>query len=223
MYGRSTTNGQGNRGRDTQRSKLYAAEAVLHGPPDFKTIQECQAFVDAVMASRWVAARFRNPRIEVEPGYGRRSACAVGDDAIRLPIWSRQKPVILHEIAHCLIDYGYTRYAWHGPEFAGLLLSLVHHVLGQEAAAKLRASFKAHRVRTNLKALPSSPRYTVVPKAVVQAKARQRAATPLTSTETTQVAALLRRAAKAGQLGTADRKPRQHALATARLLEGVYS
>lgn len=215
-----TVNRQGVRSRDNQRSKLYKAERVLHTPPQFETVQQCQDFVNEVMASRWVAARWKN-RIEVRPGYGHRSATAdPTSQIIQLPVWARHHAVILHEMAHCL-NTGSRAYAWHGPEFAGLFLSLVHHVMGADAATKLRESFKANRVRYNLKAIPSSPRFEVVPKTVIAAKARQRATRPLTLEERHNLAALLRRAAKAGQLGPADRKPRIHALSTARLVEGI--
>lgn len=217
---RQKVNQQGGRARDSQRSRLYKAEKVLHTPPQFETVQQCQDFVNEVMASRWAAARWKN-RIEVRPGYGHRSATADPvSQIIQLPVWARHHAVILHEMAHCL-NTGSRTYAWHGPEFAGLFLSLVHHVMGAESASKLRESFKANRVRYNLKAIPSSPRFEVVPKAVVAAKRRATETRPLSTDERATVAALLRRAAKAGQLGAADRKPRIHALATARALESL--
>jgi hypothetical protein len=203
------------RPRDSQRSKLYAAEAIFHSAPDFKTVDQCQAYVDSVMASRWVRARWQQ-RIVVKDGRGHVNATGGTSGQLQLPLWSRQRLVILHEMAHVLTPY---RYAAHGPEYAGVLLSLVHHVLGAETAAKLRASYKEHRVRYNLKAVPSSPRYEVPTQAAVAAKQRQRDTKPLSVEERAAAVRLLRRAAKAGQLGPAGRKPRANALAVARLLE----
>jgi putative metallohydrolase (TIGR04338 family) len=204
------------RPRDSQRSKLYAAEAILQGAPDFKTVQECQAFADSVMANRWVRARW-NRYIEVRPGKGHtRATGSHSSGIIQLPLWSRQRLVVLHEVAHVLTP---GNYAHHGPEYAGVLLSLVHHVLGAEQAAKLRVSYREHRVRYNLKGVPSSPRYTVPTQASVAAKQRERNTRPLSSDEKVAMAAMLRRGAKAGQFGPSGRKPRANALALARLLE----
>jgi putative metallohydrolase (TIGR04338 family) len=219
MYGRRSTNAKGDRARDSQRSKLYTAETVLHGKPDFKTVQECQAFVDEVMASRYVKARWKQ-YIRVEPGYGQTNATAdPTGGVIKLPLWSRQRAVILHEMAHCLNDQR-RAYAWHGPEFAGLLLTLVHHVMGAESATKLRESFRVNRVRYNLKTV-RTPRFEVPTQAAVAARKREVDNRALSADELANVAKLIRRAARAGQLGSADRKPRIHALATARLLEGA--
>jgi hypothetical protein len=205
------------RPRDSQRSKLYTAEGAFHGAPDFKTVPECQAYVDSVMASRWVRARWKQ-RVTVHDGRGRSSASGGTSGRLNLPLWSRSRYVILHEMAHVLTPY---QYAAHGPEYAGVLLSLVHHILGQETAAKLRVSFKEHRVRYNLKGVPSSPRYEVIPQAVVAAKQRERDTRPLTTDEKAVVTRLIRRAVKAGQLGPSGRKPRAQALAIARMIEGL--
>jgi putative metallohydrolase (TIGR04338 family) len=214
-----SNNGDG-RARDSQRSKLYTAERVLHGKPDFKTVQECQAFVDQVMATRYVKARWL-AHITVRPGLGHTNATAQPSTAvIQLPLWSRQRAVILHEMAHCLNDDQRRAYAWHGPEFAGLFLGLVHHVLGAEAAAQLRESFRDNKVRYNLKTV-RTPRYEVPTQAAVAARKREVDNRALSADELANVAKLIRRAARAGQLGSADRKPRIHALATARLLEGA--
>lgn len=203
------------RPRDSQRSKLYKSEP--HFPPDFKTVDQCQAFADSVMANRWVRARWKQS-VTVKDGRGRSSASGGTSGRLNLPLWSRSRYVILHEMAHVLTPY---QYAAHGPEYAGVLLSLIHHILGAEQAAKLRASFKENRVRYNLKGVPSSPRYEVPTQAAVAAKQRERDTRPLSTDEKAAAVRLLRRAAKAGQLGEVGRKPRAQALAIARLLEEV--
>lgn len=63
---------------------------------------------------------------------------------IYMPRWSRNKAVILHEIAH-VVTSPYV--AWHGWEFCDNLLKLVSRWLGQDEARRLRESFKAKKVR----------------------------------------------------------------------------
>lgn len=147
--------------RDSQRKRLYNSERALDGVArgrHLEAVGDLQAYVDALLASRWFKARWGAwGTIQVKPGGGRRSACAEGRYVIKMPRWSRCELVTLHEVAHCLTP---GRYADHGPEFAGVFLSLVRQSMGQHAAASLRASFREHRVRYTMAAMPQ-PLYRV--------------------------------------------------------------
>lgn len=209
--------------RDTQRKRLYDAERTIlawgrcKGDP-LSTVEECQAFVDKVMASRWVATRWRR-KVTVRPGHGHtRATGSPTSGIIQLPTWSRFPLVILHELAHVLNTT--SSYAPHGPEFAGLYAALVERHIGVAAATELRAAFKTHRVRSNLKAVPA-PRYGYVPKATIVAAARAKANRTPSTGELGIAADVIRRAAKAGLLGPSGRAKRTHAAATARALEAL--
>lgn len=138
------------RPRDTQRSKLYAAEREAFGQPKEElSLDTTVAFVRQVWRSPWTARKFQIARYS-EPPYvadGRGTTAARGSlRRLNLPRWSRNKVVILHELAHALTWHRET-FAAHGREFAAVFLELVSHWLGVDAAKRLRAAFRAKRVR----------------------------------------------------------------------------
>lgn len=152
MYGRA---------RDSQRSKVYAAERRIQTGRTYGSVADMQARVDRLTDSAWFARRW--PRLHrtgilVLDGRGRRRACATeayhpsrGDyvPAIKMPLWSRQPAVLMHEIAHHCADetYGIRDVAAHGWQFAETMLVLTRHVMGDEVHATLKASYKEHKVR----------------------------------------------------------------------------
>jgi predicted nucleic acid-binding Zn ribbon protein len=107
--------------RDSQRQKVYDAEHIAfcggidkeHPPADYKTVAECQEFVDRVTASdTWRALGFshlgmfeRYP-ITVRDGRGRgRGGANAFGNTIKLPKWTRMDYYILHELAHIATSY----------------------------------------------------------------------------------------------------------------------
>ena len=138
------------RPRDSQRSKVYAAETRAIGSKvEFETVAECQEFVDKVTRSRWWKSCCHPNRVGatvlVEDGRARRSAAASYSRwAIYLPHYYRERATILHQLAHLL---NRRRGAVHGPEFCALLLELVKRFMGPEDAAKLKAEFKRTKVK----------------------------------------------------------------------------
>jgi putative metallohydrolase (TIGR04338 family) len=150
------------RPRDSQRSKLYSAEWPLkdadHGPgalPSPCPLPVLQSYVDRITGSAWwrdyVGARRR--RVTVKDGRGRSNAGSYTfQAAITMPHWSRNRFVTLHELAHQATDAarGEETTAAHGPEYAGMLLSLVSRFLGREKAAELRDSYRKHGVKYRL-------------------------------------------------------------------------
>lgn len=157
--------------RDSQRSKVYAAERVIEkgvrggsvrGRYDLTpggevvwftpmSIEECQAMVDKVLASPYTARKFpkridnlRRHGIHVEYGKGGGQA-NIGYDGpvIRLGVWARQPSIILHEMAHLLVGLHHQ----HDHEFAAGMLTLVRFFMGAEEGDKLKASYRDHKVR----------------------------------------------------------------------------
>jgi putative metallohydrolase (TIGR04338 family) len=169
--------------RDNRRQRLYDAERVLRGlrvsaaarrhltdsirhstdkmsvpgsinlvPMIYPSVASTQDYVDAVISTAWFRRRWGFRRIPVEHSKGRGSvAWSTGTIAISCS-HRRSEAVILHEIAHRLTS---PTAAHHGPEFAGILLTLVKHVMGAEHAKALRTSFREHKVRVTMAEVPA--------------------------------------------------------------------
>jgi len=147
------------RPRDSQRNKLYLAERALWvnaEEPDKKlTISEMQTFVNRLVASAWFQRRYPGVlTIEVTDGRARRSAAGIyhgwaHSGEIRMPRWSRNHIVMLHEVAHVCVDSTKAHHAIasHGREFAATFIELVDHCLGKETGRVLRSSFRERGVK----------------------------------------------------------------------------
>ena len=150
------------RPRDSQRSKLYSAELAVRGTdrgpgalPSPCPLETLQRYVDGITASAWwrdyVGARRR--KVTVRDGRGRvKAGSYTYQAAITMPHWSRNRFVTLHELAHQATDaaHGPDNAAGHGPEYAGMLLSLVSRFLGTAKAAELRDSYRKYGVKYRL-------------------------------------------------------------------------
>jgi hypothetical protein len=133
------------RARDTQRSRVYAAERAVEWTDGHLTLEECRALARRISTSAWFRRTFAwsGPAIEVKDGRGCRRALG-GGSSITLPKWARQYWVVLHEIAHCVTP---SRYAAHGPEFVDNLMRLIRHVLGVDAYRTVRDTFAEYGIR----------------------------------------------------------------------------
>jgi putative metallohydrolase (TIGR04338 family) len=139
------------RPRDTQRARLYRAEDELPPGRRLATVDALQAYVDDLAACAWFTARWGIRRFEVRPGHGHRRATADRSGVLQLPRWSRTELVVLHEVAHCLTPESY---AAHGPEYAGVFLSLIRRRLSPGTAQALEDAFIRHRVRWSVALVP---------------------------------------------------------------------
>jgi putative metallohydrolase (TIGR04338 family) len=139
------------RPRDSQRSRLYRAEDDVGPGRRLPTVPVLQAFVDELAASDWFTARWGARSFDVRPGHGHRRATADRNGVLQLPLWSRTELVVLHEVAHCLTP---VEYAAHGPEYAGVFLSVVRRRLTPATAQTLEDAFARHRVRWSMAAVP---------------------------------------------------------------------
>ncbi len=145
------TSGERSRPRDSQRARLYRAEDEVGAGRRLPTVPQLQAYVDALAASAWFEARWGSRSFVVRPGHGHRRATADGNGVLQLPKWARTEVVVLHEVAHCLTP---VEFAAHGPEYAGVLLSVLRRAVDPGTAQRLEDSFTRHRVRWTLAAVP---------------------------------------------------------------------
>ncbi len=114
-------------------------------PPEarFGSVESARGYVETVLARESLRSRYPRAAIEVRVRLrrGHRSAhyeSPMSDGVapvIALPEmadgrWALRELVVLHELAHHLVDPGVVA---HGPEFASTLVDLVTDVLGPEA------------------------------------------------------------------------------------------
>ena len=138
------------RPRDSQRARAYRAESVLPEGRAVPTLAGLQRYVDGVTGSPlWRRLAPNRPRVEVRDGRGRRRAGSyIGLPAIAIPHVHRRERHILHELAHQAAEAGGAPgEPPHGWRFAACLLLLIEAFQSPAAAAALRDSFVANRVR----------------------------------------------------------------------------
>ena len=116
--------------RDFQRTKFYRFEETViqrHPLNQPLSLDQCRAL-----------AHKYNATVLVKDGRGRRHAGAsYEDNLITLPRWSRQTSIVLHEVAHTLVDSQY--YPHHGAEFTGVLIGL----LSRESIGTVESNMEA--------------------------------------------------------------------------------
>lgn len=143
---------------DSQKKRVYAAENVALDNEDapipmerWTTVAEMQRYVDRLLASAWWRRRWPSiTRITINDGAGYRSATAYGiKGKIEMPRWARKEWVMLHEIAHVVVDrtIGQRAAAGHGREFCQVYLELVGHMMGDDARKALKAEFQEKKVK----------------------------------------------------------------------------
>jgi putative metallohydrolase (TIGR04338 family) len=146
-------NGTVGQGRDTQRSRLYAAEKAVwpFDPTPSLSLQDIEAEVSRVLCSSWWRARWPEvTRVAIEDGRGRRRAgghrdpTLSGQSWIALPRHFRHQWCVCHELSHVATP---NRFVGHGREFAANYLDILRFTLGPSTAASLRRQFREHRVK----------------------------------------------------------------------------
>ena len=150
-YRPAVTEAAPTRPRDSQRARLYRAEDEVGSGRRLPTVPLLQAYVDDLGGTEWFRSRWGPRRFDVRPGHGHRRATADRDGVLQMPRWARTEVVVLHEVAHCLTP---ATFAAHGPEYAGVLLSLVRRAVDPGSAQRLEDAFARHRVRWTLTAVP---------------------------------------------------------------------
>lgn len=153
------------RARDSQRGKVYRSERELPWSIDVRqlsprfpvpedrigsgSMEEVTVFVHKVW--KWAfdkgMARYSQPP-RIKDGRGTTIARG-GAYVLNLPRWARGYTVVLHEVAHSIVNTYDSRAPWHGREFCRVYLRLMKrwHPKRGEAAKLLRERFKANRVK----------------------------------------------------------------------------
>ena len=143
--------------RDPQCEQLYIAErevrAVMRGDR-LPTIAKMQEFVNHVLSSPWTREHF-GTRLLAEPimvwpqaeGLDYAEA-STNWGVISVPEGMGDKFIILHELAHILVDryYGGNATESHGPQFATFYLMLVRQFLGAADCWDLLEAFDRNNV-----------------------------------------------------------------------------
>lgn len=135
--------------RDNQRERVYRAEEVIwKRAENYKTVQEVETYVKSVLDNPWFQATYPWVKsIKIYDGRRRRRAVGGkrhGQPYMKLPKWTRNKPIILHELSHGLAP---DTVAWHGPEFCLIYAELVAHFIDSDTYQKLMQSFRDNRVK----------------------------------------------------------------------------
>ena len=138
--------------RDSQRSKVYAAEQATSmcragAEPDLRSMKDLAEFVNGriVGSSYWRRSHPKVKAVIVADGRGRSAAGgSYYRRRITMPLWSRSRLIVCHELAHVVTDPEEPAHGW---AFCAEYLRLVERFIGRAEAEELRASFKAHGVK----------------------------------------------------------------------------
>lgn len=133
---------------DSQKGRVYAAERAVRariGDHRFADKVSAWAFIEKVERDAWFRRKFGRRKFNVRHKHHGKATGGGGwaGNNIELPRWAWTPTVILHEIAHCVAPSD----AWHDWRFCATFLELVRHFMGAEVHARLRESFREHRVR----------------------------------------------------------------------------
>lgn len=137
---------------DSQRSKVYAWEKTL--PTSKMTMDEIKALADTVCKA------YQIETVNVGDGRRRRrGAYAHSTHTIKLPVFSRHKSYVLHELAHAIAETMNNEYIAHGPIFVRTMLDL-HARFGEKSFSmrKARSDARAARIKiatTKIKTVPA--------------------------------------------------------------------
>jgi putative metallohydrolase (TIGR04338 family) len=71
--------------------------------------------------------------------------------------WALRELVVLHELAHHVVDHTFDQVAPHGPQYAGVLYDLVRHACGPEVGLLLMSAFGDLDVRWGVAAAARGP------------------------------------------------------------------
>lgn len=144
---------------DFQRSRVYRSEIrtlALFGlvkeepDEDLRSIREIEGLVNHLIHEDWwsMNPHFTSPLwIQVKDGRGRTATASFRRREIRMPVWTRQRWYVCHELAHiaCPAD---SRHSAHGPRFAAAYAYIVRHAIGPSVGGALLDGFARDNVKT---------------------------------------------------------------------------
>jgi hypothetical protein len=132
------------RARDSQLSKYYRAIGEIPRPAFMPTLSEAQNYIKAVISDGWFKKEF--PHVVTCRAIQGRSYARVDESGVLIvpcPPWARNAFSLLQLIAHALIP---NDAAYHGREFAGILMKLMKHN-ADDGGASLKVAFEKHNVK----------------------------------------------------------------------------
>lgn len=144
------------RRRDGKKTAFYGAEDEAlqwHGQKVFPSLAHIDDYVrKTVLRDKWFKRNFGVRVVRVLPSE-KKDYSSASTGYIKMAKVHYIEYIVLHELAHGLAPL--TGWAAgnpaarvsHGREFAHTYLLLVQHFIGAEAAKKLRASFRKHRIK----------------------------------------------------------------------------
>lgn len=138
--------------RDTQRTKIFNAEARVLGTFKSETLADLIQFADTVTRSRWWGTRRPDIRKLTMMTTGGnwcgagwpRTGAPITSDRVEVSVHRRSQLHVLHALAHFLQP---PESAWHGHEFAQAYLNLAKRWLPESEPA-LREAFRFFKVKT---------------------------------------------------------------------------
>lgn len=149
------------RARDSQRSKVYKAETLTFRAKkvqtDYRTVKDCKSFVQEVVNSKYWQSQRGKKRVKIKDGRGRRAACFRFPNIICLPLWARNKVVIIHELAHMLTHQTHPNSPAHGRFFCMHYVHLVEELIGISEAVALVLKWNELNVNYEWSSLEQNP------------------------------------------------------------------
>lgn len=141
------------RSRDSQRARVYKAEAVLaqFDTSNHRTTEQYERRLREITGSQWMAKHYPNCTTVSVTFVQQRHGAAAGSHGISTGTsgFALSERIMLHELAH-VIDARNLRRSkaqWHDWRYCQIFLELVSRFMGTIPAAALKASFKANKVR----------------------------------------------------------------------------
>lgn len=155
--------------KDVQQEAVYKWERKclhLSNQCDW-TMLECERFIAYVWHS-YFGMRATLPKID--PGRGRMSAAA-NRWVMILPVWSRNRMTILHELGHALLDAAGRHEALHGPRWARMFVELLAE-FGRLGRAELISSAREAGVKVARRDTPGMPRRRSCEKTIAECRTK---------------------------------------------------
>lgn len=158
---------------DKQRARVYRWEARVTKGANYAgtlaTLDEVRDFMQPIWrAERGRYGRANQPPPALRDGRGARIARG-GAGFLKLPKWSRNPWVILHEMAHELVGGGtgwHSKGGAHGERFVGCLIGMAARHLGYEASDLMAAADECG-VKYDMRSIGSVPIQATNPAALL--------------------------------------------------------
>jgi len=137
-----------NKGKDTQKMKVYKAEEEVAEGKRFYSEKGIQKYIDNIVRSKWFRENYDISHVQIYEQKKALYACAyipcpkVG--AMWIPKNMFRELTILHELAHIVTS---SKVQHHGPLYVSNYIKLVKEIMGEKKSEQLIDKFKKYKVR----------------------------------------------------------------------------